>query len=117
MAATSRLQLLSEADLDGLIAEMRRQGTRELVLLGPRVELSASVDYWPQQLRDKPRIYKLKWEVPDMARRLAALTQLTSLNLWDLGINDEGTAHLAAFTQLGGLHPAHLPQPGEQLDR
>ena len=46
MAATPRLQHLSEADLDGLIAELRRQGTRELVLLGPGVELSASVDYW-----------------------------------------------------------------------
>ena len=51
MAATPRLQLLSEAELDALIPEWRRQGTTELVLLGPNVPLPASVNEWPQELR------------------------------------------------------------------
>ena len=40
LAATPRLQHLSEADLDALIAELRGQGTKELVLLGLGVELT-----------------------------------------------------------------------------
>jgi hypothetical protein len=50
MAATPQLHRLFEADLNGLIAELRRQGTRELVLLGPKVRLSDSVDEWRQHL-------------------------------------------------------------------
>ena len=81
MAATPRLQHLSAADLDALIAELRRQGTRELVLLGPGVRLSASVDQWPSELRDKPRGYQLMETVEALAERLGELTQLTSLRL------------------------------------
>ena len=42
MAATPRLHHLSTADLDGLIAELRRQRTTELILLDPGVELIPS---------------------------------------------------------------------------
>ncbi|MFM1798724.1 MAG: hypothetical protein RLZZ117_1002, partial [Cyanobacteriota bacterium] len=127
MAATPRLQRLSEAELDALIPEWRRQGTTELVLLGPTFVLPASVNQWPQELRAKARLYQLKQPVKALAERLrpltqltslnlagneigdegaaslAALAQLTSLNLWDNGIGDEGAASLAALTQLTSL--------------
>jgi Leucine-rich repeat (LRR) protein len=104
MAATPRLQHLSAADLDGLIAELRRQGTRELVLLGPVVRLSDSVDQWPQKLRDKPRVYQLMEPVEALAERLGQLTQLTSLNLAHNQIGAAGAASLAALTQLTCLN-------------
>ena len=103
MTTTPRLQRISEADLDGLIAELRRQGTTELVLLGPGAYLPASVDHWPQGLRDKPRIYQLNEPVRALAVRLAELTQLTSLNLDDNQIGAEGAASLAALSQLTSL--------------
>ena len=106
MTATPQLQRLSEADLDDLIAELRRQGTRELVLLGHDVILGDSVDHWswPRALRDKPRIYQLKKPVAALAERLAQLTQLTSLFLWRNQIGDEGAAALATLTQLTSLY-------------
>jgi Leucine-rich repeat (LRR) protein len=103
MPATPQLQRLSEADLDGLLAELRLQGTRELVLLGPNVHLPASVDQWPQALRDKPRIYQLLEPVEDLAERLVPLTQLNSLYLQGNKIGAEGAASLAALTQLTSL--------------
>ena len=107
MAATPRLQRLSKADLDALIAELRRQGTRELVLLGPNVYLLDSVDQWPRELQDKPRIYQLKEPVGALAERLGQLTQLTSLNLWGNQIGAAGAASLAALTQLTSLTLAY----------
>jgi len=103
MAATPRLQHLSAADLDALIAELRRQGTRELVLLGPYTYLPDSVDQWGQYLQDKPRIYQLKKPVEALAERLGQLTQLTSLHLEGNEIGDAGAASLAALTQLTSL--------------
>ena len=100
MTAAPQLLHLSEADLDGLLAELRRQGTRELVLLGPNVDLPASVDQWPQELRDKLRIYQLLETVQDLAERLVPLTQLTSLSLRGNKIGAAGAAALAALTQL-----------------
>ena len=104
MTAAPQLLHLSEADLDGLIAELRRQGTRELVLLGPNADLPASVDQWAQELRDKLRIYQLLEPVEGLAERLGALTQLTSLNLRGNKIGDAGAASLAALTQLTSLN-------------
>ena len=104
MMATPELQLFSEADLDGLIAELRRQGTRELVLLGPNVGLPESVDQWPRELRDKPRIYQLLEPVEGLTERLGSLTQLTSLNLRGNQIGAEGAASLTALTQLTSLN-------------
>ena len=104
MAATPRLQHLSRADLYGLIAYLWRQGTRELVLLGPDVHLRDSVDQWPRVLQDKPRIYQLKEPVEALAERLGQLTDLTSLQLWGCEIGDAGAAALAALTQLTSLH-------------
>ncbi len=43
MTTTPRLQRISEADLDGLIAELRRQGTTELILLGSDIEIKISL--------------------------------------------------------------------------
>jgi Leucine-rich repeat (LRR) protein len=100
MTTTPRLQRISEADLDGLFAELRRLGTTELVLLGPGSHLPASVDLWLQEARDKPRIYQLIEPVRALAERLAELTQLTSLNLRYNKIGTEGAAALAALTQL-----------------
>ena len=104
MTAAPQLQRLSEADLDGLLAELRLQGTRELVLLGPNVGLPESVDQWPRELRDKPRIYQLLEPVEVLAERLVPLTQLLSLNLWGNQIGAEGAASLTALTQLTSLN-------------
>ena len=104
MPATPQLQRLSEADLDGLLAELRLQGTRELVLLGPNVDLPASVDQWPRELRAKPRIYQLLEPVEGLAERLGALNQLISLNIWGNKIGDAEAASLAALTQLTSLN-------------
>ena len=104
MTTTPRLQRISEADLDGLFAELRRLGTTELVLLGPGSHLPASVDLWLQEARDKPRIYQLIEPVRALAERLAELTQLTSLNLRYNKIGTEGAAALAALTQLISLN-------------
>jgi len=103
MTTTPRLQHISEADLNGLIAELRRQGTTELVLLGSDIEMPASVDQWPQALQDKPWVYQLIEPVEALAERLAELTQLTSLNLEGIQIGTEGVAALAALTQLTSL--------------
>ena len=107
MTAAPRLLHLSEADLDGLIAELWRQGTRELVLLGPNVDLPASVDQWPQELRGKLKIYQLLEPVEGLAERLGALTQLTSLNLRGNKIGDAGAVSLAGLSQLTSLNLAH----------
>ena len=74
--STPRLQRLSEADLDALIAKLRRQGTKELVLLGSGFMIPAS-DHWSPELRDKPIIYYLKEPVETLAERLGSLIQLT----------------------------------------
>ncbi len=103
MSATPCLQQLWADDLDALIAELARQGTTELVLLGPGVELPASGGQWPHQLRDKPIIYQLKEPVEDLAEQLGMLTQLTSLHLGGNQIGAEGAAALAALTQLTTL--------------
>jgi hypothetical protein len=73
MAATPRLQRLSEADLDDLIAELRQQATTELVLLGPYIGLPASVNDWPQELRAKATLYQFKQPVEALADRLRPL--------------------------------------------
>ncbi len=103
MTTTPHLQLVSEAELDGLIAELRRHGTTELVLMGTGIHLPASVDQWPQELRDKPRIYQLIEPVRALAERLAELTQLTTLILGHNQIGAAGAASLAALTQLTSL--------------
>jgi len=103
MTTTPRLQCISEADLDGLIAELRRQGTTELILLGSDIEMPASVDQWPKALRDKPWVYQLIEPVEALAERLAELTQLTTLNLEGIQIGAEGVAALAALPLLTSL--------------
>ncbi len=104
MTTTPRLQRISEADLDGLIAELRRQGITKLVLLGPGIRTRASMDQWPQALLDKLWVYQLDEPVKALAERLAELTQLTSLNLRYNDIGAEGAAALAALTQLTSLN-------------
>ena len=104
MTTTPRLQRISEADLDGLIAELRRQGSTELVLLGPGADRPASVYRWLQELRDKPRIYQLNEPVRALADRFGELTQLTTVHLRGNEIGAEGAAALAALTQLTSLN-------------
>jgi Leucine-rich repeat (LRR) protein len=141
MAATPRLQTLSAADLDGLILELKQwgtsqliipelkqQGTSQLIVLGPDVGLRFNPDKWRDDLKQASVVYWLQEAVPDLAQRLAAvsqltflwlvgteigaagaaslaaLTQLTSLNLWNNKIGDEGAAALAALTQLTSLN-------------
>jgi small GTP-binding protein len=100
--STPRLQRVSEADLDALISKLRRQRTKELVLMGPGFMIPASGN-WSPKLRDKPIIYYLKEPVETLAERLGSLIQLTSLYLWANDIGDEGAASLAALTQLTSL--------------
>jgi Leucine-rich repeat (LRR) protein len=104
MAATPRLQTLSAEDLDGLIAELKQQGSTELILVGPAVRLATNLKHWPDDLRQASVVYQLKEVVPGLAQRLAALTQLTSLNLYGNEIGAAGAASLAALTQLTSLN-------------
>jgi internalin A len=104
MTTTPRLQRISEADLDGLIAELRRQGTTELVLLGSGIRTRASMDQWPQAQLDKPWVYQLIEPVKALAVRLAELTQLTTLDLRGCQIGDEGAASLASLSLLTSLN-------------
>jgi internalin A len=99
-----RLQRLSEADLDRLIDDLLRDGTTELILLGPEFQLPTSAEEWPESLRHSPVVYQLTNTVPGLAKRLARLTQLTSLDLSGNKIGAAGTAFLAALTQLKSLN-------------
>ncbi|MFN7899661.1 MAG: hypothetical protein ACK5N0_08365, partial [Synechococcaceae cyanobacterium] len=81
MAPIPRLKKLSVADLDGLLAELKQQGSTELILLGPGVRVATNPKQWPDDLGQASVVYQLKEAVPELAQRLAALTQLTSLNL------------------------------------
>jgi|694.fasta_scaffold18477_2 Leucine-rich repeat (LRR) protein len=103
-SSDDRLQLLSEADLDRLIDDLLRDGTTELILLGPEFQIPTSADEWPESLRHSPVIYQLNDAVPELARRLARLTQLTSLDLRCNKIGAAGTAFLKALTQLTTLN-------------
>lgn len=102
-SSDDRLQRLSEADLDRLIDDLLRDGTTELILLGPEFQMPTSADEWPESLRHNP-VYQLRNTVPGLAKRLARLTQLTSLDLRGNKIGDEGTVLLAALTQLTTLN-------------
>ena len=103
MAATPRLQTLSAADLDGLLAELKQQETSQLIVLGPDVWISGNPDEWSDELNKASVVYQLQEAVPDLAQRLAALTQLTSLNLLYNKIGAAGAASLAALSQLTSL--------------
>ena len=103
-SSDDRLQRLSEADLDRLIDDLLRDGTTELTLLGPEFQIPTSADEWPDSWRHSPVIYQLNNKVPGLARRLARLTQLTSLDLRGNKIGAAGTALLAALTQLKSLN-------------
>jgi hypothetical protein len=81
MAAIPRLQTLSAADLDGLLAELKQQGSTELILVGPDAWLTTNPEHWLDDLGQGSVVYHLKEAVPELAQRLASLTQLTSLNL------------------------------------
>ena len=47
------------------------------------------MNQWPQELRDKPKIYLLMEPVEALAERLGHLTQLTSLHLCGNAIGAE----------------------------
>jgi Leucine-rich repeat (LRR) protein len=99
-----RLQRLSEDDLDRLIDGLLRDGTTALILLGPEFQIPTSADEWPESWRHSPVIYQLSNTVPGLAKRLARLTHLTSLDLRGNKIGAAGTAFLAALTQLTTLN-------------
>jgi len=102
-SSDDRLQRLSEADLDRLIDDLLRDGTTELILLGPEFQIPTSADEWPESLRHNP-VYQLSNTVPGLAKRLARLTQLTSLDMRGNKIGAAGTAYLATLTQLKSLN-------------
>jgi hypothetical protein len=106
-SSDDRLQRLSEADLDRLIDDLLRDGTTELILLGPKFQIPTSVDEWPESLRHCPVIYQLRNTVPGLAKRLACLSQLTTLDLQYNYIGTSGTAALAGLTQLKSLNLRH----------
>ncbi|MFN6339824.1 MAG: hypothetical protein ACK41W_14010 [Cyanobacteriota bacterium] len=81
MASTPQSRRLSAADLDALIPEPRRQGTTELVLVGPDYFWASRADQWPEFLRDRPTFYLLTQPVKALGQRLGVLTRLTSLDL------------------------------------
>jgi Leucine-rich repeat (LRR) protein len=102
-SSDDRLQRLSEADLDRLIDDLLRDGTTELILLGPEFQIPTSADEWPESLRHNP-VYQLSNTVPGLAKRLARLTQLTSLDIRGNKIGAAGSAYLATLTQLKSLN-------------
>jgi len=96
-----RTQEIFEADLDPLIAKLRRQGTTELMIFGPGIDwLRCANDLMPWERLDKATLYILNKPVEALAERLRSLSKLTYLNLSGIHIGDKDAAALAALNQL-----------------
>jgi small GTP-binding protein len=110
MAATPRLQRISEADLDGLITELRQSRASHLTLFGRRVHfLGNPSQYLEGEWVQGSVVYQLQEAVSDLAQRLSILTELSSLNLCHDQIDDEGAASLSNLTQLTSLNLHNNP--------
>jgi small GTP-binding protein len=100
-AMPPRTQEIFEADLDPLIAKLRRQGTTELMIFGPGIDwLRSANDLMPWERLDKATLYFLNKPVEALAERLRSLSKLTYLNLSGIHIGDKDAAALAALNQL-----------------
>jgi hypothetical protein len=97
MVATPRLQCLTPAELDALIGDLRQEGTPELVLLGPAVQVPDSPQSWRWSWQRNSVIYQLTEFVDGLAEKLRALPQLTSLDLEGNNIGAVGAASLAVL--------------------
>ncbi len=105
MTITSRLQRISEADLDDLITELRQSGASHLTLFGRRVVFIGNPSqYLEGEWIQGSIVYQLQEAVSDLAQRLSILTELSSLNLCHDQIDDEGAASLSNLTQLTSLN-------------
>lgn len=93
------------SELDAVLEQARVEGWRELAIFSP---LGA-------QLRPdgvpKAHTFYLREPLGTRISKLATLTQLTSLDLRDNRIGDEGGA------RAGHARPADLPRPARQPDR
>ena len=96
LAGASKLKRISPAELDRVLDRARAERWPELVLLGPGVWLSDRVEEWPHSLKHARRIFHLRTFVDGLASKLASLTGLTSLNLSNNSIGDEGARAIAA---------------------
>src|SRR4051794_36788746 len=90
-------RLVSPSELDAVLAQARVEGWRELTLLGPRAWASR-----PDRVSEA-HTFHLRETIGARISKLAALTGLTSLDLRDNQIGDDGARALAALTGLTSL--------------
>jgi hypothetical protein len=106
MSANPQLRRLSERDLDALIADLKQRRATELILLGPATDVPSVLEQWPEAWRSIPVVYQLSEVIPDLAIRLASLTDLRLLDLSYNVIKDSGAASLAKLINITHLNLA-----------
>ena len=92
---------ISADELDEVLARARAEDWRELAIFGPDTPL-----YKLRRVHDERAVsneFQLAESVEGLAAKLAALTGLTSLNLWRNSIGADGVRALAALTGLTWL--------------
>jgi GTPase SAR1 family protein len=95
--------LISQNDLDQLLAQINAESWTQLVLLGPLAVLPAAVEDWPEEIKLANQIFQLKEHVDVLATKLQSLASVTSLNLWGNNIGEAGAKELATLTALTSL--------------
>lgn len=98
---------LSEADLEGLIENLRQQEATRLILVGPWLSIPDSTEEWRVVREEAPAIiYQLNAASPNLAEKISTLTCLTYLDIRCNSIGDSGVESLKSLTNLTHLNLA-----------
>ena len=104
----NKITRVAPSELDGLVKRARGESWRELVLLGPSAYVPSLIDYWPQRWKVAAHVFKLSAIETGLVGKLQSLTGLTSLDLSDNQIGDQGAKAIAAsLTGLTSLNLTH----------
>jgi internalin A len=98
------LRRISSDELEEVLAQIALDGLCELILLGPRVNVSPYAEKWPAHWQECPHIYQLTEFVGDLCEKLVCLTHFTSLELRGNEIGDAGAKHLSSLVNLTTLN-------------